>query len=194
MMYCLRSIRCVLLALLFVAAMPASAAAPRSVLDRGTGATIQLSAKPWVLALEQPHLSANARDYIALYAVEINIGGMRRQQLAAFFWSTIPGRQRFAGLKPVIRMQVDDRDLELSSQGQTPREMGISQWPLEAPGRDALLVVYEVDQALLRQLGHAMNLRLRPETDPTLPEDVWFTPWRSARSDFQAFAQQVLQP
>lgn len=183
-----------LVLLLTASAMPASAAAPRSVLDRSTGATIHLAAKPWVFELDQPHLAANARDYIALYAMEINIGGRRRQHLAAFFWSTVPGRQHFAGLAPGLRLQVDDRELQLDSQGQSPRDFGVGQWPLKAPQRGALLVVYAVDEALLRQLGTAHRLRLRPDGDATLPEDVWFSEWRSARSEFRAFAQQVLQP
>jgi hypothetical protein len=57
-----------------------------------------------------------------------------------------------------------------------------------------LLTVYAVDQALLRQLTTAASFRLRPLTDSTLPEDVWFTEWRSARRDFQSFADQVLGP
>jgi hypothetical protein len=188
-------VRCLLIAVLCTGgAMQAGAAPPRSVLDRRTGATIRFSAKPWVLALEQPQLASHARDYIALYAVETNIGGTRRYQLAAFFWSTVPGRQQFAGASPTLRLQVQDRDLRLDSQGLTAREAGISQWPLQPPGRGALLVVYGVDQALLRQLATAAQFRLRPLTDATLPEDVWFTEWRSARRDFQSFAEQIMGP
>jgi len=183
-----------LLALLLATGTATHAAAPRSVLDRSTGATIELTAKPWVFGLDQPHLAANARDYIALYALEINIGGKRRHHLAAFFWSTVPGRQQFAGLTPGMQLQVDDRTLRLDSKGQSPRDFGIGQWPLQPPQRTALLVVYAVDEALLRQLGSAQRLRLRPDSDATLPEDVWFSEWRSARGDFRAFAQQVLQP
>jgi hypothetical protein len=172
----------------------AVAAAPRTVLDRSTGATIGLSAKPWVFALDQPHLAAHARDYIALYAMEINIGGKRRHHLAAFFWSTVHGRQHFAGAAPVLRIQVDDRDLRLNSQGRSPRDFGVGQWPLKSPQRTALLMIYEVDEALLRQLGTAQQLQLRPETDTTLPEDVWFAEWRSGRREFQAFVLRLLQP
>jgi hypothetical protein len=172
----------------------ATAAAPRSVLDRSTGATVALSSKPWVFALDQPHLAAHARDYIALYAMEINIGGKRRHHLAGFFWSTVPGRQRFAGAEPVLRLQVDDRELRLNAQGRSPRDFGVGKWPMKSPQRTALLVVYEVDEALLRQLGTAQRLQLRPETDATLPEEVWFTEWRSGRREFKAFARELLQP
>jgi hypothetical protein len=182
------------LCVLLLMTVPAHAAAPHSLLDRGTGATIQTSARPWIFALDQPQLAANARDYIALYAVEINIGGNRRHYLAGFFWSTVPGRQLFAGASPAISLQVDDRTEQLSARNLRPRDVGISRWPLPLPGRGAVLAVYEVDQALLRQMGLATHLQVRPETDATLPADVWFTAWREARSAFQAFAEQALQP
>ena len=66
------------LALFAPAALPAASG---TTLDRKTGATLQLSTRPWVLALEQPHLAAHARDYIALYAVEINTAGKRNYHL-----------------------------------------------------------------------------------------------------------------
>jgi hypothetical protein len=180
--------------LLMVGVTQSHAAAPKSVLDRSTGATIQTSTRPMMFALDQPQLAANARDYIAVYAVEINIGGNRRYYLAGFFWSTVPGRQQFAGTSPTITLQVDDRTQKLSARNQSPRDVGISQWPLAPPGRGAVLAVYEVDQALLRQLGIAQHLQLRPETDASLPADVWFMPWRDARREFQAFAEQTRLP
>ena len=100
----------------------AALAAPRSVLDRSTGATILLSDAPWTLALDQPHLAAHARDYIALYAAEINIAGRRRQHLAAFFWSTVLGRSDFAGPAPEITLRADDRVLRLKPAAATPRD------------------------------------------------------------------------
>jgi hypothetical protein len=182
--------RMALLLLLLGAASVAAWTAP--TLDRRTGATIQVSRKPWVLALEQPQMAANARDYIALYAAEINISGTRRYHLAAFFWSTVPGRERFAGTAPDITLRVDDRVLHLSPSGKTPRDMGISQWPLKPPGRGALLVVYEVDTALLRQLAVTHHILARPDSDPTLPPDVWFDEWQNARGAFADFITEAL--
>ena len=169
----------------------AAAAAPRSLLDQGTGATIQLSARPWVLALDQPHLAAHARDYIALYAVEINTAGQRRYHLAAFFWSTVPGRARYAGNAPELTLRAADREIRLSPLGRTPREIGISRWPLAPPGRGAVLAIYEVDESLLRALSSEVPVQAHPETDPTLPPDTWFEIWRSGRRAFADFCARA---
>lgn len=163
------------------------AAPPREILDRGTGATLHVSERPWVLALEQPQLAAHARDYVALYAVEIDTSGRRSYHLAAFFWSTVPGRDRYAGDHPSLTLQVDDRQLRLDPLGKSPQDAGVSRWPLAPPARGALLTIYEVDTALLRQLAGNGRVRARPESDPTLPPDLWFEPWRSGNRAFAAF-------
>ncbi|MEO8308748.1 MAG: hypothetical protein ABI616_11990 [Pseudomonadota bacterium] len=171
---------------MFLAA--AAQAAPRSVLDRSTGATIVVSEQPWTLSLEQPQLAANSRDYIALYAVEVNIAGKIRHLLAAFYWSTVPGRSGFAGTTPELVLRVEDRQLLLKPLGQTPRDVGISKWPLDPPGRGAQLVIYEVDTGLLGQLGRASGCQARINNDPTTPVDVWYEVWRDGRAAFKAFA------
>ena len=170
-----------------------ASAASGTTLDRRTGATIQLSTEPWVLALDQPHLAAHARDYIALYAVEINIAGKRAYQLAAFLWSTVPGRTRYAGDKPVLQLRVGDRELTLDPSGRTPRDMGISQWPLKPPGRGAVMALYEVDEALLRAMSTDIGVRARAASDATLPEDVWFEVWRSGRAAFADFRSRTME-
>jgi hypothetical protein len=171
----------------------ATQAASGTLLDRKTGATLQLSTRPWVLALDQPHLAAHARDYIALYAVEINTSGKRSYHLAAFLWSTVPGRERYAGDKPVLQLRAGDRELKLDPLGRTPRDMGISQWPLKAPGRGAVLAIYEVDEGLLRAMASDIRLQVRATSDPTLPEDVWFDTWRSGRSAFANFCSRTME-
>jgi hypothetical protein len=175
-----------LLAALALAGVAAQAA-PHSVLDRSTGATIVVSGAPWILALEQPHLAANSRDYIALYAVQINIAGKLDYHLAAFIWSTVPGREGFAGESPELTLRVEDRQLQLKSPGKTPRDLGISKWPLDPPGHGARLVVYDVDTALLHQLANATSCQARINTDPTTPADVWFEVWRDGRRAFRDF-------
>lgn len=185
--------RALLLAALAVGVISSSApAAEGTLLDRRTGATLQLSTKPWMLALDQPHLAAHARDYIALYAVEINIAGKRGYHLAAFLWSTVPGRDQYAGDKPVLQLRAGDREIRLDPLGRTPRDMGISQWPLKAPGRGAVLAIYEVDEALLRAMATDVRLMVRPATDKSLPEDVWFDVWRSGREAFAEFCSRAL--
>jgi hypothetical protein len=181
----------VLSALALVFGAVAAESAPRTVLDRRTGATVVVSERPWILALEQPHLAANARDYAALYAVEINIAGKRREHLAVFFWSTIANRTDFAKLQPPVSLRIDDRIIKLDPLKATARELGISEWPLKPPGRGATLIIYDADPALLRQLSVAKICGLRIETG-TGTEDVWFEEWQNGRRAYAEFARSAL--
>jgi len=170
----------------------AGAAQVESRLDRRTGTTLQITAKPWVMALDQPQLAAHARDYVTLYGLQISNGVERHLYLAAFFWSTVPDRNRHAGVNPGLQLLLDDRQLALAPATDTLRGAGVSQWPLKPPGRDALLVLYPAEPDLLRQLGHATQVLARPEGGSGAPPEIWFEPWRSGRDAFRRFAAEVL--
>jgi hypothetical protein len=173
-------------------AIPAGEPDIHATLDRSTGTTLRITGAPWILALEQPHLAAHARDYVALHAVEISNGGQRRYFLAALYWSTVPARNRHAGSRPGLRLLLDDRDISLRPAAQSLREAGIGRWPMRLPGRDALVILYAADAQLLRQLGHAGRLLARPEPDSGAAPDAWFETWRDGRGPFRSFAGAVL--
>jgi hypothetical protein len=182
-------------ALLLCAAAPGIAECGEAVefLDRSTGTTLHVTRSPWILALEQPLLAAHARDYVALYGVVTSNGGKRQQFLAAFYWSTVPGRNRHAGDRPGLRLLLDDLEKVLDPVEGTPRDAGIGRWPLQPPGRDALLMLYSVEPGLLRILGHASRLRLRPLPDSTLLPEIWFEPWRDGGASFRELADSVIR-
>ena len=88
-------------------------------------------------------------------------------------------------------MRVADRDIRLSPLGKTPRDMGISRWPMALPGRGAVLAIYEVDEPLLRAMSTDVALKAHPETDPTLSADTWFDVWRSGQQAFAHFCARA---
>lgn len=161
-------------------------------MDRSTGTSLHITRSPWILALEHPLLAAHARDYVALYGVVASNGGTRRQFVAAFYWSTVPGRNRHAGDRPGLRLLLDDLEKAFAPTEGSLREAGIGRWPLQPPGRDALLMLYSVEPAVLRILGHATRLRLRPLPDSALPPEIWFEPWRGGGAPFRELADSVI--
>jgi hypothetical protein len=56
---------------------------PRHYLDEETAATITLVAEPWIFTGGQVTFSSKDRDYLNLFAVDINRMGTHRQYLAA---------------------------------------------------------------------------------------------------------------
>ena len=179
------------LAALLVGSLPAQAQRPRTVLDPQTGATLALAAEPWLFARDQPHLAAYARDYVGLYAVDINTAGAHRPFLAVFFWSTIDRRKGFAGQAPRVELRVDDRRVLLTPGSESARDLGISAWPLTPPGKGAVFQVYAVDATLLRQLAESRftSVRLLDDIDG---DDEPLLTWKEGRRALAEFAKAQL--
>jgi hypothetical protein len=184
----LRRLASLLVFAVLIAPSLAGADRPRTVLDQQTGSTLVIATQAWTFAREQLHLAAHARDYIGIQAVEINTAGKRSQFLAVFFWSTIDRRGDYAGEMPRIELSVDDRRVLLSPSAATPREVGISQWPLPPPGKAARLFVYPADPTLLRQIAesHLITLRLPDDRDGDLEPIATWKDGRAALRDFLA--------
>ncbi len=168
----------------------ANAREPRQLLDRGTGATLTLAAAPWVHARERPLVAANVRDYAALQAVDINTSGRHASYLVVFRWSTIDRRGSDGAFKGRLLLQVDDRQLRLEPAASDPRELGISRWPLELPGKGAQWQLYRVDPTVLRQMADSQHIGLS-FPDETEPDLLPFTPWRSGQAELAAFMAAV---
>jgi len=49
-----------------------------------------------------------------------------------------------------------------------------------------------VDEALMRAMSTDIALQVRPASDKSLPEDVWFEIWRSGREAFADFCRRTL--
>jgi hypothetical protein len=184
----MRRLRCLLAPLLLLVVhgcASVDATRPREHLDRRTGATLTVTAQPWVFARDQPQLAAHGRDYLSIHAVEVNVGGRLAHYLAVFDWSTVDRRQRPATRAQRLRLLLDDRQWVLEGQGVEPRAAGIADWPLKAPGRGARLRVYPADVELLRYWLKAGEVRLRSEGDPEDP-DARFDSWRDGRAALAA--------
>lgn len=180
-----------LLLVSLIASGDAGADRPRTVLDQETGSTLVIATQAWTFAREEPHLAAHARDYVGLQAVEINTAGKRSQFLAVFFWSTIDRRGDFAGVTPRIELAVDDRRIVLSPGAATPRELGISLWPLSPPGKAARLFIYPADTTLIRQIAASRLVTLRLPDDRDGDEEPIAT-WKEGRAALKEFLAEIL--
>ena len=169
----------------------AGADRPRSVLDEQTGSPLVIATQPWTFARDEPQLAVHARDYVGLQAVEINTAGKRSQFLAVFFWSTIDRRGDYAGETPRIELAVDDRRIVLSPGAATPRELGISQWPLPLPGKAARLFVYPADATLIRQIAESRVVTLRLPDDRDGDQEPIAT-WKDGRAALKDFLAEIL--
>jgi hypothetical protein len=181
------------LVLLLLVMMPGCASGdpvrPREYLDRRTGATLTIAARPWSFAREQPQLAVHARDYLTIYALRVNVGGRDAHYLAVFAWSTVDRRRRPRDADAAdLTLVMDDRRVRLTGRGVAAREAGIADWPLRPPGRGARLHVFPLDEALLGHLSRAGEVRVKVEdsSDP----DAGFDSWREGRAALAALLRE----
>ncbi len=106
--------------------------APREYLDPDTAATITVVAKPWILLADNSPSDFNKREFLDLYAVNINRTGDHRQYFAVmqsqFYFA--PSNNETAA--PVLEIETPTGMIALRSTTQSPRQLGITK-PLEEP-------------------------------------------------------------
>lgn len=167
---------------------------PHEHLDRRTGATLTIAAEPWSFARQQPQLAVNARDYLTVYPLRVNVGGKLAYYLAIFEWSTVDRRMRPREPEaPGMDLLLDDRRIGLEGRGIDARDAGIASWPLQQPGRAARLRVFSIDESVLRHWSTATVVRAKIGAVAT-DTDAQFDTWRDGRAALVSLLRATSEP
>ncbi len=129
--------------------------APREYLDEHTAATITVAQKPWIFTREQTFANAQ-RDYLHLYAIDVNRMGDHRQYFAAL--QSAPSSD---AAPPVLELKAGGRTVTLEPATQEPRELGIAQPIAESYTLTAEWTYFPVDKPILAALANAGDLEAR---------------------------------
>jgi hypothetical protein len=136
----------------------ATAIAPREYLDEKTAATITVVAQPWIFTSDAPRSNINERDYLNLYAIDVNRMGDHRQYIAVMqsFFAQDPVNQT---LDPTLELRTAERTLSLTPATETPRQLGIAQ-PLAEPfAQTSRWWYFPVSREDLAAVAQSKNLR-----------------------------------
>lgn len=124
MRLCLSRLSLSLCALVMLNACVSQAVAPRSYLDEETAVTITIVAEPWIFTDKHFTYSAKDRNYLKLFAVDVNRMGEHRQYLAML----VSGIPRSLLEAETVTLDLDGGGQHLSLQPTTDdlRQLGIS--------------------------------------------------------------------
>ena len=125
--------------------------APREYLDEETAATIKVVAEPLVFAQEP---GGAARDYLNVYAIDVNRMGSHEQLLAVLQWWPAES----AG-SANLELEISDRKLSLRAAEQSARELGISQTIDTSAPRDARWRYFPITREQLALIAAASPTR-----------------------------------
>lgn len=117
--------------------------AAREYLDPQTAATVTVSGRPLVFALERPNLAVHARDYLTLVSIDVNRAGAHQQYFYAYLWSTIDKRRTGQHEPAAQRFELvaDGRRIALTPVPGTLRGIGLGAAPLPPPTAAAEVLV-----------------------------------------------------
>ena len=142
-----------LLALALAGCAAAPTTAPREYLDEQTAATITVVQKPWIFMREQTAANAQ-RDYLHLYAIDVNRMGDHRQYFAVLQSAPLADAP-----PPALELQAGGRAVTLERATEQPRELGIAQPIAESYTLTAAWSYFPVDKQTLATLANAGDLK-----------------------------------
>lgn len=148
--------------------------APREYLDEQTAATITVVQEPWIFTRALTHANA-PRDYLHLYAIDVNRMGDHRQYFAALQSAPAEGAP-----PPVLELSAGDQVIQLQPARAQARELGIVQPIAESYTLTATWWYYPVDKATLAALAAAGDLEARLMS-PQGP--IAYVLWRDGRDE-----------
>ena len=170
----MRFIFAALLSSSLVGCASAPATAPREYLDEQTAATITAVKEPWIFTREQ-NVANEERDFLHLYAIDVNQMGDHRQYIAAL--------QSSAGdtaVRPVLELTASGQTHRLEALAHSPREIGIAQPIAESYTLTSAWWFYPVDKQVLGALADASDLSARLLVGD---QGISYALWRDGREE-----------
>jgi hypothetical protein len=143
--------------LLLAACATPHSATPREYLDEKTAATITVVADPWVLASERS-AENDERDFLNLYAIDVNRMGEHRQYLAVLQWW--PASDAVSGnVAPTLQLHAADGTISLSPAPADARALGIAQPVAQSTAIGSKWWYFPVNKDVLADVAKSPDLR-----------------------------------
>lgn len=154
--------------------------APREYLDERTAATITVVRDPWIFTREAVR-TANGqyRDFLQLYAIDVNRMGDHKQYLAALYSLSAPSAAD-ASVPPTLELEAAEWSMSLQASTAQPKEIGLARPVADAYALDATWSYFPVDKQALARIANASDLEA---------EIIWrgertaYALWRDGREE-----------
>lgn len=146
---------------------------PVQYLDRDTGVTFVVAARPLIFAHPRPQSAARVRDYATVAAASLDRNGRIQYVLLIYFWSTLDPRDEPGVTGPMadLTLVADDRRILLHRIFDPAQPLPPFDRP---PGRASVAGMYGTDLPTLRFLAAARYLSLlRPEGRGEARFELW---------------------
>lgn len=157
-------------------------AGPREYLDETTAATITAVAEPWVLVSARSQAAARNRDFLSVYAIDVNRMGDHRQYLAVLQWWPAAAATAAATR---LELATGQQTFSLRAAAEEARQLGIVQPPGQAYTEAARWWYFPVDRNVLSSVAAARDLSAVLLVDTERSE---YTVWRDGSAELAEWA------
>ncbi len=154
--------------------------APREYLDEHTAATITVVKDPWIFTRASVHAgSGQYRDFLHLYAVDVNRMGDHKQYLAALY--SLAAESTPSSESPAtLELKTRNGSISLNASTAEPKELGIVQPIAPSYALDATWSYFPVDKQTLATIANTT------EMDASIvrgDEKTDYAQWRDGRDE-----------
>lgn len=154
--------------------------APREYLDERTAATITVVRDPWIFTRGSVRAGTGEyRDFLHLYAIDVNRMGEHKQYIAALHSLSLEGMTDWAD-PPRLELKADAWSMSFQASPAEAREIGIAQPVAESYALEATWWYFPIDKQRLATIANGPQLEA---------ELVWrgerttYAMWRSGREE-----------
>lgn len=153
--------------------------APREYLDEHTAATITVVKDPWIFTRESVRAgSGQYRDFLHLYAIDVNRMGDHKQYIAALH--SLTGDSGSTDAPATLELETRSGTMRLQASTAQPKELGIVQPIAPSYALDATWFYFSVDKHTLATIANTA------EMDAALVwngERIDYALWRDGREE-----------
>jgi hypothetical protein len=158
---------------------------PREYLDEQTAATIKVVAAPLVFAQDP---SGGGRDFLNVYAIDVNRMGAHQQYLAVLQWWPEQSVLAADGAKTTLHLETPAQTLSFTAVTQSVRELGIARQIDPTAPREAKWFYFATSKDVLAEVSKAGSMRATLVRDD---ERVAYELWRDKRAELSAPAEAL---
>lgn len=99
---------------------------PRQYLDEQTAATITVVAEPWIYSRERTNATSDERDFLNIYAIDVNRMGDHRQYLAVLQSTPLRDAEGRELHWPTLELQIGDEIVSLQASREAAKKLGVA--------------------------------------------------------------------
>jgi hypothetical protein len=159
----------------------------REYLDEQTAATITVVAEPWIFSRQRTHERVDERDYLNVYAIDVNRMGDHRQYLAVLQSAPLRDAEGRDAPPPTLQLRADGAALSFEP-AEDARKLGVAQPVAQSYTYESRWWYYPVNRETLARIANAQDVQASLAAGAA---SAAYVPWRDGSAEAAALSAAI---